>query len=78
MLPRGSGKWQASDVACPSETSAIVASVKGRKSKALEEAGSKNTVANQVSDGDAAHVSSASMIEIMTTIEMSSRKNHIT
>jgi hypothetical protein len=58
------GQWHPGDVACPSKKSAIVISVEGLNGKALQEAGRGNTAANFVSDGNAAHDSSASVMEI--------------
>jgi hypothetical protein len=65
----GSGKRHAGDVACPSEKSATVISVEGLNGKALKEAGRWNTVTNRVSDGSAAHGSSAAIMEMIKKIK---------
>jgi hypothetical protein len=56
-------------MAFPSKKSTIIIGVEGLNWKAFKEAGSLNTVANCVSDGNAAHGSSASVVEVIKAIE---------
>jgi hypothetical protein len=50
-------------MACPSKKTTIIIRVLGLNLKAFKEAGRRNTVANCVSDGNAANGSSASVEE---------------
>jgi hypothetical protein len=57
------------DVACPSKKSTTVISIEGLNCGALEVAGRGYTVANCVSDDNAAHGSSASVMEVTKAVE---------
>jgi hypothetical protein len=56
-------------MACPSKDSTFIICVEGLNRKAFKEAGRKKKVANCVSDGEAAHGSSASVMERTKEIE---------
>jgi hypothetical protein len=58
-------------MACPSKKSMTIVCVKGLNRKACKEAGILNTVANCVSDGNAARGSSVSVMEVTKVIEQS-------
>jgi hypothetical protein len=56
-------------VACLSKKSTIVISAEELNGKALKEASGRNRVANCVSDSNAEHGSSASVVEMSKAIE---------
>jgi hypothetical protein len=56
-------------MACPSKKATIIICAEGLNLKAFKEAGRRNTVANCVSDGNAAHGSSTSVVEVTKAIE---------
>jgi hypothetical protein len=55
----GLGEWHSGDVACPSKKPTNILFFEGLNRKAFKEAGRLNKVENFVSDGNAAHGSSA-------------------
>jgi hypothetical protein len=56
-------------MACPSKKTTIIICVEGLNWEAFNEAGRLNTVANCVSNGNAAHGSSTSVVEVTKAIE---------
>jgi hypothetical protein len=56
-------------MACPSKKTTIIIRVEGLNWEAFKEAGRWNSVADCVSDGDAAHDSSATVVEVTKSIE---------
>jgi hypothetical protein len=71
----GSDKWHPGDMACSSMKSATVIFVEGFNRRAFNETRRWNTVANCVSDVNAAHGSSASVMEVTRRLNRSFRKN---